>query len=214
MSQLLKPPRIPSAILNFFAGQPDFPALLGDMSEEFHQRAQSSGATAANRWFWREAFRNAFALTWRELVRTPIRTALMAIACILAVNAFTGIYAGIRWYLFQDIPVDLLYVKHQYNVLLLLNFIPPLAIGWIGGRLLRGREWALALTFTLVSVCMGLAALGYLLIVREAQFLYPFHYLIVFGNLFRQGSFWLGCLWIRYSRRPSLDRRIEASDRE
>src|SRR5579863_10481524 len=98
-------------------------------------------------------------------MRTPIRTTLMAIACILAINAFTGVYAGVRWYVFRETPVDLVYVTKPYNILLLLNFIPPLAIGWIGGRLLRGREWALALAFTFVSVSMGLVALGYLLIV-------------------------------------------------
>ena len=84
MSELLKPPAVPVAILNFFASQPDFPAVAGDISEEFHQRAQNSGANAAKRWYWREAFRNALALTWRELVRTPVRTTLIALGCFLA----------------------------------------------------------------------------------------------------------------------------------
>ena len=43
MSELLKPPAVPVAILNFFASQPDFPAVAGDISEEFHQRAQKLG---------------------------------------------------------------------------------------------------------------------------------------------------------------------------
>ena len=81
MSELLKPPAVPSAILNFFANQPDFPALLGDISEEFHQRIQGSGAKAAIRWYWHEAIRNAFALTWREMRRTPVRTTLVAFGC-------------------------------------------------------------------------------------------------------------------------------------
>src|SRR5439155_11624279 len=82
MPELLKPPAVATAILDFFASQPDFPAVSGDISEEFQQRAQSSGAKAANRWYWREAFRNAFALTWRELRRTPVRTTLVAIGCL------------------------------------------------------------------------------------------------------------------------------------
>jgi hypothetical protein len=84
MPEPLKLPTIPLVMLNFFASQPDFPALVGDISEEFHQRAQSAGAKAAKRWYRREAFRNAFALTWRELMRTPVRTTLMTIGCILA----------------------------------------------------------------------------------------------------------------------------------
>jgi len=86
MSELMKPPAVPTAILNFFASQPDFPAVAGDISEEFHQRAQTDGAKSANGWYWREAFRNAFALTWRELRRTPVRTTLLALGCLLAVN--------------------------------------------------------------------------------------------------------------------------------
>ena len=75
MSELLKPPAVPLAILNFFASQPDFPAVAGDISEEFHQRIQSAGPRAAKRWYWREAFRNAFALTWREMRRVRSRVA-------------------------------------------------------------------------------------------------------------------------------------------
>jgi hypothetical protein len=214
MPELLKPPAISVAMMNFFATQPDFSALAGDMSEEFQQRAVISGVPAAKRWYWREALRNAFALSWRELMRTPVRTALMAIACILAINAVTGIYVGIRWYFFQETPVDLIYDQSPRDVLLLLNFIPPIAIGWLGGSVLRGREWAVALTFTFISVCMGSIALVYLWLIREVHFLAPFEYLMIFGNLLRQGSFWLGALWARRARLQLLDRRIEASDRE
>ena len=98
MSELLKPPAVPAAILNFFASQPDFPAVAGDISEEFHQRAQSSGAKAAKRWYWHEAFRNALALTWRELMRTPVRTTLIAFGCFLAVNIVTVLYLVVRYY--------------------------------------------------------------------------------------------------------------------
>src|SRR5438045_2991648 len=86
MSELLKPPAIPSGILKFFAAQPDFPALAGDISEEFHLRAQNYGAKVARLWYWREVFRTSFALTCRELMRTPVRTTAIAFGCYLAVN--------------------------------------------------------------------------------------------------------------------------------
>jgi hypothetical protein len=47
MPELLKAPAIPSEILSFFSNQPDFSAVIGDISEEFHQRTQNSGARAA-----------------------------------------------------------------------------------------------------------------------------------------------------------------------
>jgi hypothetical protein len=92
MSELLTPPVIPSAILNFFASQPDFAAVAGDMEEEFQQRAQRVGARRAKLWYWRESFRNACALTARELYRTPARTAVIAFGGFLAVNMATGLY--------------------------------------------------------------------------------------------------------------------------
>jgi len=98
MSQLLTPPAVPVAILNFFASQPDFPAVAGDISEEFQQRAQTSGPQAARRWYWHEAFRNASALTWRELMRTPVRTTLIAFGCFLAANLAIDLYAFLRYY--------------------------------------------------------------------------------------------------------------------
>ena len=65
MSEYLKPPVIPTAILNWFSCQPDFPAVAGDLAEEFQQRVETMGATRAGRWYWWESFRNACALTAR-----------------------------------------------------------------------------------------------------------------------------------------------------
>jgi hypothetical protein len=92
MSELLKPPVIPSAILSFFSSQPDFPAVAGDMDEEFQQRAQRVGAAKAKLRYWRESFRNACALTAREIYRTPALTVIIAFGGFLAVNILTGLY--------------------------------------------------------------------------------------------------------------------------
>jgi hypothetical protein len=213
MSELLKPPAVPETILNFFASQPDFPALAGDISEEFHQRIQSRGVKAAKRWYWSEALRNAFALTWREVMRTPVRTFVLALGCLIAVSAVTGLYALIRWNSFQGSVEEIL--VSRYYVPLGLNLVPPLAMGWIGGRLLPGREWALALLFTFISASFALAGALYLVVVLKANIPAPLWQTVIFAaNVLRQGCFWLGCLWIRHSRLRSLDRRIEAPDRE
>jgi hypothetical protein len=200
MSELLKPPADPAAILNFFASQPDFCAVAGDISEEFHQRAQSSGANAAKRWYWHEAFRNAFALTWRELMRTPFRTFGMTLACFLAVNIVTVLYLVVRYYpleFLQD-PVELVSDHNLMSVLVLLNFIASLTMGWIGGRLLPGREWALALTYTLVTACVTLPGAWYLLFVLKQNPPATVREAMIVGHALRQSTFWLGSLWSRY----------------
>lgn len=215
MPELLKSPAIPTAILNFFANQPDFSALAGDISEEFQQRALVSGAAAARRWYWREAFRNAWALSAREMLRTPVRTLLMAAACLIAVSLLTGLYLAISYYPFQLAPgigrflsswdpMELARNRRNRDLLLLLQFTSPLALGWIGGRLLAGREWALALMYTFLQACVGVVPAWYVfsLKVTIPQPLLEFGLL---AQALRLGGFWLGALWVR---RSAMTRRL------
>jgi hypothetical protein len=193
MSELLKPPAIPSAMLNFFSAQPDFAAVIGDITEEFHQRVRSSGARPAKLWFWREAFRNALALTAREILRRPVRTIIVALGCVLAVNFATGLYAR---YAFDP--------AHWW-VLFLVQLVTAVSLGWTGARLLPGREWALALTYSLASACwagMGIAVIGHMpaFVIHPS---WPLRLLAIWGTALRQGVFWLGCLWIRRQGSPS-----------
>jgi hypothetical protein len=185
-------PRIPIAILCFFAGQPDFAAVIGDLTEEFHQRAQSSGFKAARHWFWRETFRTAWALTVGELRRTPIRTTLMALACFGAIGASTVLYT----YLAQRNLVDIVYGLQGFRALVLLNIIPPLIVGWTGAHLLPNREWALALTFILTSVSLAVfGTLYYLSMVRlDLTWLMT---VMMSVHVLRLGCFCLGCLCAR-----------------
>ena len=185
MSELLKPPAVPTAILNFFASQPDFPAVAGDISEEFHQRALKSGANAANRWYWREAFRNALALTRRELVQTPARTTLVALSCFSAVSLVTG------WFL----TLGLVSGRSPWDVVA-TQLLFLLAAGLTGGKLLPRREWALALTFTALSICID-GTLRLIYPVLRTHFSAAQFAAVVLGSGMRQGAFWLGCLWIR-----------------
>ena len=80
MSEIQTPPTVAMGILCFFAARPDFPAMVGDLKEEFQQRVESLGLKETRRWFWRETFRNVSALVWGEVWQTPIRTMLMALA--------------------------------------------------------------------------------------------------------------------------------------
>jgi hypothetical protein len=210
MSELLKPPVIPSAILNFFSTQPDFPAVAGDMAEEFQQRAQSLGAAAAKLWYWRESFRNACALTAREMYRTPARTIVIAFGGLLAVSIVTGLYVFISFYprsvgiflggfQYWD-PMELVLNRSRRDLALLLQFIAPFVMGWIGGRLLPGREWALALMFTFISACVALPAAWYLLVALRIVLPTPLWEFMIAAAALRVSGFWLGTLWIRQSR--------------
>jgi hypothetical protein len=196
MSELLKPPAFPSAILSFFASQPDFPAVAGDISEEFHQRSQSSGPRAAKRWYWREALRNAFALTWRELSRTPILTTIVAFVCFLAVNLIS-------------IPLELRFDRST-NVLILLNLASSFALGWIGAKLRPGQEWALALIYTVVTACITLLILWHIFFVFPLRDHLPGHFrgALIGGQVLRQVFFWLGCFLIRVHSRSKGDSQI------
>jgi hypothetical protein len=185
MSELLKPPTVPVAILNFFACQPDFPAVAGDISEEFHQRAQKSGAKAAKRWYWREAFRNAWALTAREFLRTPLRTTLVALSCFLAVSLIAG------WFTRHGLVSG----RSPWDVFA-TQLLFLLAAGSTGGKLLPRREWALALTFTALSICIA-GGLRLVFPVPTIHFSAAQFAAVVVGSGLRQGAFWLGCLRIR-----------------
>jgi hypothetical protein len=210
MPELLKSPAIPSAILNFFSNQPDFEAVAGDMAEEFQLRARISGAKAADRWYWRETFRNAWALTLREIYRTPAQTIIIAFGCLVAVNLLSGLYLFLSFhsrsvgmflshFQYMD-PMDFVRDHSRRDLALLLQFIAPFAMGWIGGRMLAGREWALALMFTFVSACTALPPAWYIFVVLRMVLPTPLMEFMIATAALRLIGFWLGTLWIRHSR--------------
>jgi hypothetical protein len=229
MSELLKPPTVPSAILNyFFSNQSDFAAVIGDMDEEFHQRVQNKSLSvrAAKFWYWREAFRNALALTAREVFRTPIRTLIVAFGCLVAVNAVTLSYC-IAYFYYNPVrrPDDLATInQNQREIILLLQFAASLALGWISGRLLPDREWALALMNALVSplavpagfgvsVCLALHPTLHLPPApAELDFYFhPVRVFLIWALTLRLCGFWLGCLWVTGSRTPLVPSHIGSS---
>jgi hypothetical protein len=214
MSELLKPPVIPSVILNFFSGQPDFSAVAGDIAEEFQKRAASAGADAAKRWYWRESFRNSLALTWRELCRTPVRTMAFALTGLLVVNAVCALYVSIGVQPLSVVlaghwdPIELVLNHGQRDAFLLLQFAVSLGMGWVGGKRLPGREWAVALLFAFISVCLPLPMALYLGAVEKIVVPKALWEFMIVGLALRLIGFGLGSLWIRQSgkNRPFAER--------
>jgi hypothetical protein len=80
MPETIKPPAGASWLLSIFALEPDFQQVDGDLREEFHQLALREGIKAARNWYWREAFRNAWAFSMRP---STIRLLTAAALCVL-----------------------------------------------------------------------------------------------------------------------------------
>jgi isoprenylcysteine carboxyl methyltransferase (ICMT) family protein YpbQ len=57
----LQPPLAALRILSYFRS-PHVPQILGDLMEEFNERVQSTGLSAARLWYWRATLRNTIAL--------------------------------------------------------------------------------------------------------------------------------------------------------
>lgn len=199
----IKPPVLATAILNFFSNQPDFVALAGDLEEEFRQRAAASGEPVARRWYRREARRNAWALTFRELRRSPGRTLLAAVISMLAMNLATGLlFASYLWRL-SDI-YTLLSEAHWRELLLAVQVVAPFSVGWLAAKLLPSREWALALTFTGMYVCFETAVFVYFGKVSIPGWLFT---LAIWANTLRAIFFAAGCLWARRARLRAVQER-------
>ena len=82
--EYLGPPRGAVNLLKFFATEPDFDTVIGDLSEEFQQQLSAFGQAGARRWYWREALRNGTAFAKRELLRTPVTVLIVTVFIFVA----------------------------------------------------------------------------------------------------------------------------------
>jgi hypothetical protein len=96
-------------------------------------------------------------------------------------------------------PMDLVMNRGRRDLALVFQFIASLAMGRIGGRLVPGREWALALMFTFVSACITLPEAWYVLVGLRIV-LAPLTEFMIAAARSRLSGFWAGSLWIRQSR--------------
>ena len=82
MPEQVKPPQVAALLLSLFASEPDFPQIVGDMSEEFHQRRLMGGLRSARRWYWRESFRNVLVFTKRPGILQALAVAVLCVVII------------------------------------------------------------------------------------------------------------------------------------
>jgi hypothetical protein len=158
--EYLGPPRGAMKLLTFFAGEPDFDTVMGDLSEEFQQRASAFGQAAAKRWYWRETIRNAEAFARRELLRTPVTVLVITVFVFVALYlvGFFGnrLLVSVRW---ASIPPRF-WPWYQVGV---EEFLFPTSIIIVAGALtshfLKRRELSLIVAFATVLTCVDLYAL-------------------------------------------------------
>jgi hypothetical protein len=199
------PPRGALNLLTFFAGEPDFTSVIGDLSEEFQHRVSTHGHGAARHWYWRESIRNASAFGKRELRRTPIRVlavTLLVFLLLLTANFFgSRLLVDIKW---AWIPPRF---WHLYRLTVLMNLFDLallLGAGAALSRFLKARELSLVVTFVIATTC----AHTYMLygLTRNYAFgrpglsLLQVSLLILLGWALTVIAYSVGCLWIRWRR--------------
>ncbi len=104
-----------------------------------------------------------------------------------------ALYAFMRYYPLP--PLEIFYAHRHRLESCTFIFVSSLAIGWISGRLLRGREWALALTFSHIFTLFFLYWAWY----GMAELPVTLPEWVIAESALRQSAFWLGTLWIRKS---------------
>ena len=152
--EYVAPPRGALNLLKFFAGEPDFTSVIGDLSEEFQHRVSTHGHGPARHWYWRESIRNANAFGKRELRRTPIRVlavTLLVFLLLLTANFFgSRLLVDIKW---AWIPPRF---WHLYRLTVLMNLFDLALLLGAGAALslfLKARELSLVVTFVIATTC-------------------------------------------------------------
>lgn len=153
--EYITPPRAASFLLSFFASEPDFAIVLGDLNEEFQQLASAHGHANARRWYRRESFRNAFEWIKREFLRTPVKVLTVTLVADLSILVLVGLLMGplgleVEW---AWIPPRY-WRWFQFLWSILIPSLPYVATGAIASILVRGREMA-------VAVCLAIWATVY-----------------------------------------------------
>jgi hypothetical protein len=210
----ITPPRVASFLLSFFAREPDFAIVLGDLSEEFQKRASAHGHAAARRWYWQESFRNAFAWIKREFLRTPVKVLTVTLVADLSVLVLVRLMGPL------GLDVQWAWIPPRYwrwfQLLwsILIASLLCVATGAIASMLVRGREIAVAVSFAIWSTVYSVWLL-YILSYSAARGRLPrtfnlaqLNELVVIQWAGTLLLYSIGCFWIRWHRISRLSSRV------
>ena len=153
--QFAQPPRAATWLVNLFVPGEDGESVVGDLHEEFSQLASNSGASVAQRWYWRQTLRSIVHLFLSEFRSAPWSTATIVIAGfflskILFPLPEKAVVAVIEKYRIFDSHFDL-YVFFASDGIALSHVITSMLVGCSIALAARRKEMiatgALALMF-------------------------------------------------------------------
>lgn len=75
-----QPPRAATWLLGLFAAAEEDEHILGDLSEEYFERASQTGQRSARRWYWRQTLKSIPHLVGLSFRAAPVRTTLAVAA--------------------------------------------------------------------------------------------------------------------------------------
>jgi len=189
MTETIKPPAGASWLLSIFTLEPDFQQVDGDMREEFHQLALREGTEAARNWYWREAFRNAWAFSTRP---STIRLLTAAALCVLILRLTNRPLN--RW-----LRTELMSAPRIPGLALLLGSLIQtgvvLGLGYSAESILQRREPRLPVAF----IGFYLLAIAYWVCVThyyQLWLLAPGRILVdLVKTIVVVGAYWIGVAW-------------------
>lgn len=185
MTNYSSPPKLATLLLSLFASEPDFPQIEGDLSEEFHNHLLASGPNVARRAYWREAFRNMWALAKRpSTIQIAAAAGLSVCVSIFSVGPFS------RWLNTFDLGGSAFAIT--LLLLYLFNAMVALVLGISTSRFLRGRERLLRLGFTTFYLLYFIC--GY--VITGPLILNMYFTLNVINWSFVVSAFWMGSMWV------------------
>jgi hypothetical protein len=142
------PPRIAVWLLSLVATPDQFPAIVGDLLEEFSTIASRSSITAARRWHWRQSARTIAHLIGSQVRHAPTETVAFAIGgfvlYVVAERALhmsaeaLGSHTRVYFYLSA--------VPYWSVITAVERYVLPIMVGWTIARAARGREIMVALS--------------------------------------------------------------------
>ena len=125
MPENLEPPRAASRILSHFRIQ-HLPQILGDLMEEFNERVQSNGLSAARRWYWWATLRNVLALAAGGQITANARPrTLFLISGIWLTISSLWVWFSHNWLIGLE--------HHSWGIVTVMVFIVyfVVVIGWL-----------------------------------------------------------------------------------
>ena len=148
------PPHLALSLLKVLIPTDQYDAAVGDLLEEFSDRAKVSELLTARCWFWRQTWKTIGHFLFGQFRETPVVTAATIVSALLSLyyatvpanlaikvilanyNPYYYVSAPTFWFFF-DVPIA--------------SILTPLLIGWLTLTISKGREMAVMLPVSIVS---------------------------------------------------------------